>query len=408
MLRNNALSAEKKAFRQGAWVVLLSLLAVYALLWALTPDKPWQTSTYHSYLLQALRWLDGHLDLGQNYSYLEIARYGGKFYISFPPIPSVLLLPFAVFFGENTPDHLIAVMVGMVGALFALRMGLSFGLSLRSSVFWALFTTLGSNFLHVGYRADVWYFAQTCAFTLTMMSLYYASFSKEAQGWLPLFLLALAVGCRPLNMVCLPLILLLLWQKYGMSLFARRHLWWWLPPLIAGGFLMLLNVLRFGNPMEFGHNYLPEFAQESPNGQFWSGYIPQNLKQMFRLPAYQNGRLDFPIFNGVALWMVSPIFLIWAFLFFKVLPEEWKNPAFWCALLLPLLHLVLLCSHKTLGGWQFGNRYTVDLLPLILWGVLSLLSKEKYLYLTPAIPLFLWGMGLNLAGTIALMNGWLS
>ena len=30
--------------------------------------------------------------------------------------------------------------------------------------------------------------------------------------------------------------------------------------------------------------------------------------------------------------------------------------------------LVLLCLHRTLGGWQFGARYTADLLPLtVVW-----------------------------------------
>ena len=26
-------------------------------------------------------------------------------------------------------------------------------------------------------------------------------------------------------------------------------------------------------------------------------------------------------------------------------------------------NLLLLCMHKTMGGWQFGARYTCDLLP---------------------------------------------
>ena len=30
-------------------------------------------------------------------------------------------------------------------------------------------------------------------------------------------------------------------------------------------------------------------------------------------------------------------------------------------------NLLLLLLHKTFGGWQFGARYTVDLLPYVLW-----------------------------------------
>ncbi len=395
-------------FASAAGTVILSLLAVYGVLWALTPDQPFGTSTYNSYLLQALRWLDGHLDLGQNYSYLEIATYGGKYFISFPPIPSVILLPFAALFGADTPDHLIAVVMGMIGALYALRLALSLEISKPASVIWALLLTIGSNFLHVGYRGDVWYFAQTSAFAFTMASLYYALLGTRRQGWLPLFCLALAVGCRPLNMVYLPLICYLIWQRYRQSLIKIQNSWWYLPPLAVGIFLMLLNYLRFDNIFEFGHNYLPEFSIESPNGQFWLGYIPENLGRMFRLPSIENHRLIFPIFDGVALWLVSPIFLAWSYFLLKYLRKEWKQPLFWLLLLLPLLHLLFLCCHKTLGGWQFGNRYTVDLLPVIFLGVLLWLRQEKSHLPIWTYPLLFWGMGINLVGTVALMNGWLS
>ena len=30
-------------------------------------------------------------------------------------------------------------------------------------------------------------------------------------------------------------------------------------------------------------------------------------------------------------------------------------------------NLVLVLVHNTFGGWQFGARYTVDLLPYVLW-----------------------------------------
>jgi hypothetical protein len=35
-----------------------------------------------------------------------------------------------------------------------------------------------------------------------------------------------------------------------------------------------------------------------------------------------------------------------------------------------LLNFALLLCHKTMGGWQFGARYTVDLLPFALFYLL--------------------------------------
>ncbi len=404
----SAVEPEKKSnFLRPAITVVLSILSVYALMWTFTKDTLFGTSTYNSYLLQALRWLSGHLDLGQNLQHLEIAIYEGKYFISFPPIPSVILLPFAIIFGLKTPDHLIAVCIAIVGALYALKTLLRHDIEEKPAVFWTLFLTIGSNFLHIGYRADVWYFAQICAFTFTMMSFYYAAFGKKSQGWLPLFLLALAVGCRPLNMVYLPLIAYMLWQNYKTALIEKQNLWWVVPPMVVGIFLMVLNYLRFDSIFEFGHNYLPEFAQESPNGQFWIGYLPQNLGRMFRLPKLNVNHLVFPIFDGVALWLVSPIFLAWAYLLIRYGRKDIKTPTFWMLVLLPILHIVFLSCHKTLGGWQFGNRYTVDLLPAVFYAIAVYLKKEKDTLPLWIYPLFFWGLGVNLVGTIAVVNNWL-
>lgn len=77
---------------------------------------------YRSYTLQACAWLDGRLDLGTDYPWLELAIYEGKYYVSFPPFPSLVLLPFAAIFGTNTPDHWISLVFSLVGIIYALRL----------------------------------------------------------------------------------------------------------------------------------------------------------------------------------------------------------------------------------------------------------------------------------------------
>ena len=80
---------------------------------------PWSKNVYNSYTLQAMAWLDGRLDLGQDYSWLELAVFEGRYYVSFPPFPSYVLLPFAAVFRENTPDGWLALAVTLVGAGYA-------------------------------------------------------------------------------------------------------------------------------------------------------------------------------------------------------------------------------------------------------------------------------------------------
>lgn len=402
---------DRSARRRDFLVLALALLCVYALFWTLTGRSP-LFSTYDSYVLQANRWLSGHLDLGRNYAYLEIAEYAGRYFVSFPPIPSVLLLPLCLVFGSHAPDGLLAVGMSLAAACYALRLARLAGREGPSGVFWALFLTVGSNFLHVGPSADVWYLAQTCAFAFTLMALYHASTPGLRDGWVPLLALALAFGCRPLQIVYLPLVALLLAQKVragGLTLpgALRRYWWWVLPPLAVGGFLMALNFARFGSPFQFGHDYLPEFAVEKPQGQFSAAYLPGNWARLWALPPVEGGRVVFPIFNGCAFWLFSPIALSFGVYFLKNIRRVIKAPAVLLTVALILAHFAALCLHATLGGWQFGNRYTVDALPALYWALTRLLKEDRADLPALNAPLFLWGLGLNLAGSVALFNGWL-
>lgn len=398
--------------RRETIVLLLSLLGIYVVIWTLIGKSPFDGSVYHSYALQAHRWLQGHLDLGQNYSYLEIAEYNGKYFVSFPPIPSVLLLPLCLMFGDHPPDTMVAVCLGLVGALYALKLAWLTGRCGFSSVFWAFFVTAGSNFLHVGFSADVWYFAQTSSFAFTMMALYYAIDERLDTGWVPLFALSLAFGCRPLQIIYLPLITLLLFQKLkrnGVTIrkAAIRYWWWFLPPLAVGIGLMVLNAARFGDPFQFGHDYLPEFAVEKINGQFSLAYLRGNWSRLWLLPDFDRGLAGFPIFDGCAFWLFSPIFLPLPIL----LCRRWRNviqkPTILLMVALILTHFSALCCHATMGGWQFGNRYTVDALPVLFCALMLLLQGDERDTALIMYPLCLWGLGLNLVGTVALYNGWL-
>lgn len=402
----------KKTHRNDMFTLVLCILSAYCVIWAFTDRGPFQPSIYHSYVLQANRWLAGHLDLGQNYSYLELAVYHGKYFVSFPPVPSVLLLPFCALFGQYPPDTLISVSIGIMGGIYALKLAWLAGREGNSALFWALFATVGSNFLHLGYSAEVWYFAQTCSFTFTMAALYYATAGGLRTGWLPCFLLALAFGCRPLQIVYLPLILLLVWRKLRESgqtyvKAAQRYWWWILPPLCVGGGLMLLNYARFSNVFQFGHDFLPEFTNEKAYGQFSLFYLWENWKSLWTLPELENGIVHFPIFNGCAFWIFSPIFLVFAVYFIKHLKTALHKPEVSITVLLITLHLAALCCHATMGGWQFGNRYTVDTIPAAYFALMVLLRHDPSDFRPLSCPLLFWGVGLNLTGTIALLNCWI-
>lgn len=76
---------------------------------------------WDSYSLQAMSWLSGRLDMGKNYEWLELAVYNGKYYLSFPPLPSVVMLPLVLLFGERTPSNLVSALYGIFTAMIACK-----------------------------------------------------------------------------------------------------------------------------------------------------------------------------------------------------------------------------------------------------------------------------------------------
>ena len=71
----------KEYFRLD-WRYLIFPLAFLIVLWtSATFTGHWITeeNPYRSYTLQACAWLDGRLDLGTDYPWLELAIYEGKF-----------------------------------------------------------------------------------------------------------------------------------------------------------------------------------------------------------------------------------------------------------------------------------------------------------------------------------------
>jgi len=394
--------------------VILSILAGIFVIYAFTGFWPGKPNNYNSFALQAKSWLEGRLHLGQNYTHLELAIFDGKYFVSFPPFVSYVLLPFALVFGTDTPDHYLALISVLLSGIYAVKLYKAVRGNNTYAYFFSMFLILGCNTVFTSVNGWVWFIAQNFAFTLSLMSIYYAHKGKLG---LSLSFLACAVGCRPFQFIYVPLILALAIADYSNDSFTKKTLqfikekWYCaLCPLAIGVSYMVLNYLRFGNPLEFGHNYLPEFT-EAKLGQFHPAYILNNLASLFRLPDSTNGGpLSFPIFNGMAIWLISPIFITFVVYFiYSITTKNNLGKRSFLYFLLPcllMLHIICITAHKTMGGWHFGNRYINDLLPFVYYGILNFMPEKETL-VKWNYPLFIFGMLLNFVGTIATYNYWI-
>ena len=343
-------------------LLCLCVTAVFFVAWTFTGQWPWKSQAYNSYILQAQSWLEGRLDLGRDYPYLELAIFNNKYYVSFPPFPSYVMLPFLLI-GWNSCDSMIAFAVSLLGAVYAFNILKHFDIESKTAIFFTLLLTVGSNWLMTAQNAWVWFIAQNMAFTL-----YNAHKAVNPEDKI-------------------------------IDIIKKRYLAL-IPMAVIALSYMILNFARFGNITEFGHNYLPEFTR-SELGQFNIGYMAENLKNMFSVPQTQGGIWQYTYANGMCIFLVSPIFISYLIYIARSIIKHEKFDMKFTLLVLAIaiIELLSITAHKTMGGAHFGNRYTNDVLPIIFIGTVMLLPKdndwESFNY-----PLFFIGLAINLVGSI--------
>lgn len=349
--------------------LLLVMGAGYFFLSDLMEGTLFQHHYWDSYTLQTWNWFQGRTWIAEpeKYEYLELAIYQGKYYLSFPPLPSVVLIPFVAVFGMDTPSNLIVALYGLISAALAYFIMLRRGRTPAVSAFWALVCVWGCNMMFMTTIGGVWFQAQALNMVMCLAAVLCALEGKKA---LSTTFLALAVGCRPLSAVFLPAFAFLFaWnEREAHGGFWRSCLAQWkclIGPILIGACYMAYNYVRFDDPLEFGHNYLPEFMR-AEHGQFHWSYLLPNLKQLLLTPVtFADGRLSFPLYQGFMFFVANPLFIIWAVRCGKnAVRRDVSAEGIVLASGITVM-LLLTCLHRTLGAWQFGARYTCDMIPFV-------------------------------------------
>lgn len=366
-------------------------------------------SEYDSYTLQALRWREGHIALAGDYPWLELAIYEGRYYVSFPPFPVLLMLPLTFLFGANVPSMLVNFVLFLLSVYTGFRIARNLNRAPGEAALFAVGWAAGCNLLEVSLYGGVWNIAQGLSFLLTMLCAYGLTAMETEPRWryIAPICIACAVGCRPFQAVYVPAVLIALYRarRKEMDGPAWRCALQCLPYVIVPGLIAcaygIYNFVRFGNIFEFGHNYLPEFTR-AQEGQFSASYLSGNWENINRMPYVdEDGRLNFPHSFGFAFYLANPLYLVAAIRlaewgirrwFFQQRPN-WDGVD--SALVLgAIAHFLLLLCHKSFGGWQFGTRYLIDLLPML--GLLILRRDRPIRCLEGMILLF--AVGFNIYG----------
>lgn len=308
-------------------------------------------------------------------------RLGTTAYVSFPPAPTLLMLPSALVGGRAGNDVLPTVLVAALIlplTFLLLRRLAAAGLSQRAAhedLWWTATLAFGSVLLFSAVAGKVWYTAHVVGVALACA---YVWASIEARNpALAGLTLGLAALTRTPMAFMAPLFLLELWRVLGgrarfaddaqrgaMLRQALRPLLRFALPLAALAILaMAYNRARFGAVTEFGHAYLDvrQQAQIETWGLFSLRYLARNLAVALTLLPELPGRAPWVQIggHGLALWVTTPILLalLWPRRRTPIDRALWISAA---AVALPTL-----CYQNS--GWvQFGYRFSLDYLVLLI------------------------------------------
>jgi hypothetical protein len=393
------LSTQLKAqadLRRPELVVFGICLLLFA---AFSSQRFLRQSAAPHFVYQAKAWLEGRTDLdpqvlpnledwacvreiaGQKVRCEGRVLPSDRWYVSFPPLPALLMLPFVALHGYQFNDTSFTVFIGALAiALFCALLQLlsRTGESTRTStenMCIALLLAFGTVFFYCTIRGEVWFTAEILGVALTCL---YVSCALRARrpAWAGFFYSMAVLTRTPLVFAGLFFLLESLCpgpegrlvQLKGLRFGFRSALRKLVPFALAAAPLSIIaatyNQIRFGSISEFGHKFLYNNrvnADIDQFGLFNLNYLARNLDAaFFKLPQVSLSplRLSYDP-HGLSLLLTLPL------LFFLLVPKL-KPRLHW-----PLWLTVAACAvpgllYQNTGYVQFGFRFSLDYTPYLL------------------------------------------
>jgi len=367
------------AARLGAWYVpTLVVLISVSVLAGFSGKRFLRQSKAPHFVYQAAAFLEGRLDLPVDPPNQEDwAKVGDRFYVSFPAMPSVVMLPPVALWGYQVNDTSFTVIMAALGLglFFLLLRRLSReGDSQRTELENLLFTALlgfGTLFFYCAIRGEVWFTALIMGVGFSALYLLFAH--RTRSPLLAGLFWSMAVLTRtPLLFAGVFFVAEALWPEGSLSLTEARRDWKTklrkLALFAAGAAPLALahmafNHARFGSITEFGHRLLWNNrvnADIAKWGLFHYQYLERNLHAAFtRLPtlSLKPFALGYDP-HGLSLLVTPPLLLLLLWPKNKPrLPRAlWLTVAFTAR---PGLF------YQNDGYMQFGFRFSLDYTPFL-------------------------------------------
>ena len=107
----------KNSHNKSYIIIAAILFAVSFIIFFITTQH--EPTDYNNFVRLADAFLNERLYLLRDVPYLELAPFGGKYYVIPPPMPAILMLPVVAIYGLATNQTLISIFFGSLNVSLA-------------------------------------------------------------------------------------------------------------------------------------------------------------------------------------------------------------------------------------------------------------------------------------------------
>jgi len=368
----------------------LLIIALASLFVFLLSKGPPPGQNHFVYLADAF--LHGHLGVsGGGAALAEIVPYNGNFYVVYPPMPAVLLMPLVAVFGTSFDQSLLSVFLAAACVALTWFMLKKVGSNGNKALWLGALFGFGTCFWFIASVGSSWYIEHVVAVFFLTLAIILALYKKS-----PFFsglLLGFAFLSRLPVVLSFPFFLFLIYEQNSSWKPRLKQIAYFAVGLgVLVGVYELYNFGRWGVFSDLGYTLIPGIQQDPyfTQGIFNLSYIPRHIYAIF----FQGPILldKFPYFEpnwmGLGLFFTTPAFIY-------IFKGPWNRLSKYAALAVACI-LPVLITHGTVGFTQFGYRFSLDFTPFLMIlaakGMRTNLGREEKALIILSVLVNLWGV----------------
>lgn len=299
----------------------------------------------------------------------DYAEYKSRQYVFYGPMPSILLIPAVLLFGQDFPQTFLSFISLIVIYMCIFLISKLFVKSISDCLMLANFFVFGTVLYFLGLVPITAYTMQVIGLAFIVAAIY---FYFVKRNWLIIGALIAAAGLT--RLIYLGAIVFFVIELFRTN---RQTVWksfllLTIPFLISLFILGIYNFRRFGSVFETGYKYnitLKSYPLDAnlKKGLLSIKHIPANLYLLLlkgpeAVKSKDHGfNLVFPYLKadgwGMAIWFTSPLFLY----LIKYKKVAYSYSAIATIILLSFPSLL----YFGIGFSQYGYRYSLDFLPFL-------------------------------------------